>query len=167
MPKVLQSDPKGIQNGALDGHFDDRFCKKPTLHLTAYLLCFNHILRVLGSSVLKKVLLKMFGGSTSPKKPSILDFLFIFERKCVQMEGVLEVMFSMFFSLFFLLVAFWLPLGSFSLTFGFPGHHFATFLDALGIILAPLGLTNDAQAMQNSMKMNPQTNLAGFIFLEF
>ena len=42
---------------------------------------------------------------------------------------------------FFSLVPLWVPLGSFSLTFGLPGHHFGTFLGALGIILAPLGPT--------------------------
>ena len=40
---------------------------------------------------------------------------------------------------FFSLVHLWVPLGSFSLTFVLPGHHFGTFLDALNIILAPLG----------------------------
>ena len=52
---------------------------------------------------------------------------------------------------------FWAPRASFWHLFGCPGHHFGT-----------LGAhQNDAPAVQNSMKMNPQTNLAGFIFLEF
>ena len=83
--KVLQSDPKGLQNGALAGHFDDFFCKKPTLHPTAYLLCFRHILEVLGSPVLKKFLLKMCVGSRSPKKAVTFSLFLIFKRKCVKM----------------------------------------------------------------------------------
>ena len=52
---------------------------------------------------------------------------------------------------------FWAPRASFWHLFGCPGHHFGT-----------LGAhQNDAPAVQNSMKMNPQTNLAEFIFLEF
>ena len=56
-----------------------------------------------------------------------------------------------------ILAPFWVSLGSFLLSFEVPGHHFGT--------LGPH--QNDAQGVQNSMKMNPQTNLAGFIFLEF
>ena len=74
VPKVLQSDPKGLQNGALDGHFDDLICKKPTLHPTAYLLCFRHILGVLGSPVWQKFLLEMCVGFRSPKKLSLCHF---------------------------------------------------------------------------------------------
>ena len=73
VPKVLQSDPKGLQNGALGGHLGDFFCKKPTLHPTAYLLCFRHILEVLGSPVLRKYLLGMCVGSRSPKKAVIFS----------------------------------------------------------------------------------------------
>ena len=51
---------------------------------------------------------------------------------------------------------FWVPLDSFLLNFAVPGHHFGTIVPH----------QNDAQGMQNSMKMNPQTNLAGFIFVE-
>ena len=40
-------------------------------------------------------------------------------------------------------------MASFSLIVGLPGHHFGTFVGA--------------QGAQNSMKMNPQTNWAGFI----
>ena len=83
--KVLQSDPEGLQNGALDGHFDDLFCKKPTLHPTAYLQCFRHILGVLGSPVLKKFLLEMRVGSRSPKKAVTLSLFLIFRRTCVKM----------------------------------------------------------------------------------
>ena len=57
----------------------------------------------------------------------------------------------------FIFLTFWLPWASFWHLFGCPGHHFGT--------LGPH--QNDAPAVQNSMKMNPQTNLAGFIFLEF
>ena len=85
VPKVLQSDPKGLQNGALDGHFDDLICKKPTLHPTAYLLCFRHILGVLGSPVWQKFLLEMCVGSRSPKKAVTLSLFLIFRRKCVKM----------------------------------------------------------------------------------
>ena len=52
---------------------------------------------------------------------------------------------------------FWPPWASFWHLFGYPGHHFDT--------LGPH--QNDAPAVQNLMKMNPQTNLAGFILLEF
>ena len=60
-------------------------------------------------------------------------------------------------SLGVILAPFWVPLGSFLLSFEVPGHHFGTLVPH----------QNDAQGMQNSMKMNPQTNLAGFIFVEF
>ena len=57
----------------------------------------------------------------------------------------------------FVFLDFWATRASFWHLFGCPGHHFGT-----------LGAhQNDAPAVQNSMKMNPQTNLAGFIFLEF
>ena len=57
----------------------------------------------------------------------------------------------------FILLDFWDPRASFWHIFGCPGHHFGT-----------LGAhQNDAPAVQNLMTMNPQTNLAGFIFLEF
>ena len=85
VPKVLQSDPKGLQNGALGGHLGDFFCKKPTLHPTAYLLCFRHILEVLASPVLRKFLLEMCVGSRSPKKAITLSLFLIFRRKCVKM----------------------------------------------------------------------------------
>ena len=61
------------------------FCKKPTLHPTAYLLCFRHILGVLGSPVWKKILLEMCVGSRSPKKAVTLSLFLIFRRKCVKM----------------------------------------------------------------------------------
>ena len=57
----------------------------------------------------------------------------------------------------FTFLDFWAPWASFWHLFGCPGRHFGT--------LGPH--QNDAQAVQNSTKMNPQTNLAGFIFLEF
>ena len=85
VPKVLQSDPKGLQNGALDDHFDYFFYKKPTLHPTAYLLCFRHILGVLGSPVWQKFLLEMCVSSRSPKKAVTLSLFLIFRRKCVKM----------------------------------------------------------------------------------
>ena len=140
MPKVLQSVPRGLQNGALAGHFDDFFCKKPTLHPTAYLLCFRHILEVLGPPVLKKFLLEMCVGSRSPKKPSLLHFFSSLGENVSKWPpkwGWEKVQKLIFFSL----VPLWVPLGSFSLTFGLPGYHFGTFLGALGIILAPLGPT--------------------------
>jgi len=52
---------------------------------------------------------------------------------------------------------FWPSWASFWHLFGCPGHHFGT-----------LGAhQTDAPAVQNSMQMTPQTDLAGFIFLEF
>ena len=141
MPKVLRSDPKGLQNGALDGHFDNFFCKKPTLHLTAYLLCFRHILEVLGSQVLSKFQLKMCVGSRSPPKAVTLSLFLIFRRKCVKMGAQMgggKVRKMCFFVLFYSLVPLWVPLASFSFNFGLPGHHFGTFLG----------------------EMSPQTNLA-------
>ena len=60
-------------------------------------------------------------------------------------------------SLGVILAPFWVPLGSFLLSFEVPGHHFGTLVPH----------QNDAQGMQNSMKMNPQTYRAGFIFVEF
>ena len=91
VPKVLQSDPKGLQNGALGGHFDYFFCKKPTLHPTAYLLCFRHILEVLGPPVLKKFLVEMCVGSRSPTKAVTLSLFLIFRRKCVKMGAHIGV----------------------------------------------------------------------------
>ena len=49
---------------------------------------------------------------------------------------------------FYSLVPLWVPLASFSLNFGLPGHHFDTFL----------GEIQHHQGTQNSMKMNPQSN---------
>ena len=57
------------------------------------------------------------------------------------------------FFVFYSLVPLWVPLASFSLNFELPGHHFGTFL----------GEIQHHQGTQNSMKMNPQSNLAGFI----
>ena len=82
-------------------------------------------------------------------------------------RGGAKPYFRCFFALFligpplgapgFIFLDFWDPRASFWHLFGCPGHHFGT-----------LGAhQNDAPAVQNSMKMNPQTNLAGFIFLEF
>ena len=49
----------------------------------------------------------------------------------------------------FIFLDFWAPRASFWHLFGCPGHHFGT-----------LGAhQNDAPAVQNSMKMNPQTDL--------
>ena len=85
MPKVPKSDPKGLQNGALGAPFDDFFCKKPTLHPTAYLLCVGHILEVPGSPVLRTFLMKMCVGSRSPQKAFSLPLFLIFKRTCVKM----------------------------------------------------------------------------------
>ena len=60
-------------------------------------------------------------------------------------------------SLGIILAPFWVPLGSFLLSFAVPGHHFGT--------LGPH--QNDSQRVQNSMKMNPHTTPAVFIFVEF
>ena len=177
VPKVPQSDPKGLQNGALGAPFGYFFCKKPTLHPTAYLLCFRHILEVLGSPVLRKYLLKMCVGSRSPKKAVTLSLFLIFRRKCVKMgvqmgggKSPKNCSFShwspfgcpwvhcycIWHSLGIILAPFWVPLGSFLLSFAVPGHHFGT--------LGPH--QNDSQRVQNSMKMNPHTTPAVFIFVE-
>ena len=126
--KVVQSDPKGLQNGALGGHFDDFFCKKPTLHPTAYLLCFRHILEVLGSPVLKKFLLKMCVGSRSPKKAVTLSLFLIFRRKCVKMGAQMGGGKSPKNCSF----SHWSP-------FGCPWVHCHCILHSLGSILAPFG----------------------------
>ena len=132
VPKVLQSDPKGLQNGALDGHFDNFFCKKPTLHLTAYLLCFRHILEVLGSQVLAKFQLKMCVGSRSPPKAVTLSLFLIFRRKCLKMGAQMgggKGPKNLFFLLFlligpplgapgFIFIEFWAPWASFWHLFG-------------------------------------------------
>ena len=68
----------------------------------------------------------MFVSSRSPKKIITFWFFLIFERKCVKMEGVLEVIFSMFFRSF----SHWSP-------FGCPWVHFPWLLGSPGIILAP------------------------------
>ena len=132
------------------------FCKKPTLHPTAYLLCFRHILETLGSPVWAKFQLKMCVGSRSPQKAVTLSLFLIFRRKCVKMGAQMgggKSPKNALFLLFYSLVPLWVPLASFSLNFGLPGHHFATFLDEI----------QHHQGTQNSMKMNPQTNSAGFI----
>ena len=136
VPKVLQSDPKGLQNGALGGHFGNFFCKKPTLHPTAYLLCFRHILEVLGSPVLKKFLLKMCVGSRSPKKAVTFSLFLIFKRKCVKMgaqmggqiapKSRLFSHWSPFGCPWVHFLDFWPPWASFWHLFGCPGHHFGT-----------------------------------------
>ena len=136
VPKVLPSDPKGLQNGALGGHFDDFFGKKPTLHPTAYLLCFRHILEVLGSPVLKKFLLKMCVGSRSPKKAVTFSLFLIFKRKCVKMgaqmggqiapKSRLFSHWSPFGCPWVHFLDFWPPWPSFWHLFGCPGHHFGT-----------------------------------------
>ena len=82
----------------------------------------------------------MFVDSRSPKKQSLFDFFHFWAKMCQNGGGPRSHIFDVF-SVFFSLVPLWVPLGSFSLTFGLPGHHFGTFLAALGIILAPLGPT--------------------------
>ena len=165
MPKVT---PKGLLNGAPGAHFDDFLCKKPTLHATAYLLCFRHILQVLGSPVLTKFLLKMCVAFRSPKKAATFVLFLILLLKRVkmgaQMGGGKSPKNRFFFShcgatrgypvslgIIFAPRAsfwhpFWVPLGSFLLNFEVPGHHFGT--------LGPH--QNDAQAVQNSVKMQPK-----------
>ena len=84
-PKCSAVTPKGLQNRAPGAHFDDLFCKKPTLHRNAYLLCFRHILRVFGSPISTKFLLKMCVPSRSPKKAATFALFLILMRKCVKM----------------------------------------------------------------------------------
>ena len=134
VPKVLQSDPKGLQNGALGGHLGHFFCKKPTLHPTAYLLCFRNILEVLGSPVLRKFLLEMCVGSRSPKKAVTLSLVLIFRRKCVKMGaqmGGAEVPETALFLIGpplgapgFIVIAFCTPWAAFWHPFGCPWVHF-------------------------------------------
>jgi len=151
VPKVSQSVPKGLQKGAPGARFDYFFCKKPTLHSTAYLLCFRCILGVLGSPVLKKFLVVMCVGSRSPNTAVNLSLFLIFMRKCVKMGDQTAGEISpknRLFLIFFPLVPLWVPLAAFSLNLGLPGYHFATFLGALGIILAPLGPTKKMMPRQ-------------------
>ena len=110
----------------------------------------------------------MFVGSGSPKKQSLFVFFFSFLSENVsKWRGSSKSYFRCFFGLFligpplgapgFIFIEFWAPWASFWHLFGCPGHHFGT-----------LGAhQNDAPAVQNSMKMNPQTNLAVLIFLSF
>ena len=126
VPKVSQSDPKGLPNGAPGARFDYFFCKKPTLHPTAYLVCFRYILRVLGSPVLKKFIVEMCVGSRSPKKAVTLSLFLIFRRKCVKMGAQTGGGKSPKNCLF----SHWSP-------FGCPWVHFPWLLGSLGIILAP------------------------------
>ena len=81
-------------------------------------------------SDLNNFLLEMCVGSRSPKKAVTLPLFLIIRRTCVKMgaqiEGEHSHIFDVF-SIFFSLVPLWVPLGSFSLTFGLPGHHFGTF----------------------------------------
>ena len=143
MPKVLQSDPKGLQNGALGSHFENFFCKKPTLHPTAYLLCFRHILGVLGSPVLKKFLLEMCVGSRSPKKAVTLSLFLIFRRKCVKMGAQMGGEISPKNC----------PFSHWS-TFGCPWVHFPWLLGSLGIILAPFWCPGHHFGTLGSLKFN-------------
>ena len=95
-------------------------------------------------------------GSRSSKKVVPLSLLLTFRRKCVKMGAQMgggKSPKNKFVLLFFSLVPLWVPLASFSLNFGLPGHHFGTFL----------GEIQHHQGTQNSMKMNPQSNWAGFI----
>ena len=126
--KVLQIDPKGLQNGALGGHLGDFLCKKPTMHPTAYLLCFRHILEVLGSPVLRKYLLEMCVGSRPPKKTVTLSLFLIFWRKCVKMGAQMGGGISPKNCSF----SHWSP-------FGCPWVHCYCILHSLGSILAPFG----------------------------
>ena len=130
--KVVQAGPKGLQNGALGGHCADFFCKKPTLHPTAYLLCFRYILEVLGLPVLKKFLVEMCVGSRSPKKAVTLSLFLIFRRTCDKMgahmgvgEGPKNRLFLICPPLGvpgFIFIDFWAPWASFWAFFeGVPG----------------------------------------------
>ena len=101
----------------------------------------------------------MFVGSRSPKKPSLFDFFSFLSENVSKWRGSSKSYFRCFFGLFligpplgapgFIFLDFWAPRASFWHLFGRPGHHFGT-----------LGAhQNDAPAVQNSMKMNPQTDL--------
>ena len=72
------------------------------------------------------------------------------------------------FLLFYSLVPLWVPLAAFLLNFGFPGHHFGTFFApfwepwvSFWHPWAP------PQWWPQSNEDEVQTNLAGFIFVEF
>ena len=67
-PKCSKVTPKASKLEPWAVIFITFFCKKPTLHPTAYLLCFKHILGVVGPPVLKKNLLQTCVGSRSQKK---------------------------------------------------------------------------------------------------
>ena len=124
VPKVSPKASKMVLRAPILKTF---FCKKTTLHPTAYLLCFRHILRVLGSPVLKKFLLEMCVGSRSPKKAVTLSLFLIFRRKCIKMGAQMggKVQKIVFFCSF----THWSP-------FGCPWLHFHWILGSLGIILA-------------------------------
>ena len=75
------------------------------------------------------------------KQAVTLSLFLIFRRKCLKKGGQMaggKGPKNALFLLFYSLVSLWVPLASFSLNFGLPGHHFGTFLGALGFILAPL-----------------------------
>ena len=84
-PKCSKVRPKGLPNGAPGAHFASFFCKKPSLHPTAYLLCFRHISGVLGCPFGKKPQQKMCVDYRSPKKASGVCLFLIFMRRCTKM----------------------------------------------------------------------------------
>ena len=159
-PKCPKVTPKASQLEPRAAIFVTVFCKKATLHPTAYLLCFRHILEVLGSPVLKKFLLKMCVGSRSSKKVVTLSAFLIFRRKCVKMGAQMGGGKSPKNCSF----SHWSP-------FGCPWVHCYCILHSLGIILAPFWVPLGSfllsfaeiqhyQGAQHSMQMNPQSNLA-------
>ena len=108
-------------------------------------------------------LVEMCLGSRSPQKAGTFSLFLVFRRKCVKMasqmggqiapKNRLFSHWSPFGCPWVHFRDFWRPWASFCHLFGCPGFHFGT--------LGPH--QNDGQGVQDSMKMNPQTNWAGFI----
>ena len=133
--KVVQSDPQRPPKWNPGRSFWWPFYKKPTLHPTAYLLCFlTHFKGVLDSPVLKKFLLKMCVGSRSPQKAChFFSSLGEHVSKWVsQWEGG-KAKKLLFFLIGpplgapgFVFLDFGATRASFWHLFGCPGHHFGT-----------------------------------------
>ena len=104
-------------------------------------------------------LVEMCLGSRSPQKAVTCSLFLVFRRKCVKMASQLGGQiapknrlfshWSPFGCPWVHFLDFWPPWPSFWHLLGCPGHHFGT--------LGPH--QNDVQALQNSMKVNPQTDL--------
>ena len=182
MTKVPQSDPKGLQNGALGAPFDYFFLQKADFASDCIFSKFWTHFRGSGLPSFEDISnANVCWLEVSQKSRHFANFSYLLAKMCQNgcpNGGGRRSKKSSFFSLWSYsglpgepghhfgtlfgcpwvhFLDFWAPRASFWHLSGCPGHHFGT-----------LGAhQNDAPAMRNSMKMNPQTNLAGFIFLEF